>query len=85
MVSAVEAIAAAAAIVLDLLIPSLVLIVMAVVSLLVRRQKITSLGLCRFEGWGLVGKTFLFAVLWSVFQLSVTMPVANHVSGRSRT
>ena len=32
----------------------------------------------------MVGKTFLFAVLWSVFQLSVTMPVANHVSGKKQ-
>ncbi|WP_344048440.1 CPBP family intramembrane glutamic endopeptidase [Nocardioides panacihumi] len=84
MVSAIEAAAAAAAILLDLLIPSLVLIAMAVASLLVRRQRITSLGLRRSTGSRLVAKTFLLAVLWSVFQLSVTMPIANHVSGKTQ-
>jgi uncharacterized protein len=84
VMAAIEAFAAAAAVLLDLLIPSLVLLAMAVVSLLIWRQGVGSLGLARFRGWGLVGKTLGFAVLWSAFQLSVTMPVANHVSGRKQ-
>jgi membrane protease YdiL (CAAX protease family) len=84
VVSGIEAIAAAAAVLLDLLIPSLVLLAMAVISLVIRRQGIGSLGLTRFKGWGLVGKTFAIAVVWSVFQLSATMPIANHVSGETQ-
>jgi CAAX protease family protein len=81
VVSAIEATAAAFAVILDLTIPSLVLIAMAAASLMIRRQGVATLGLRRFSGWGLVGKTFAFAVLWSLFQFTVTMPVANHVSG----
>jgi uncharacterized protein len=84
VVSGIEAIAATAAVLRDLLIPSLVLLAMAFVSLVIRRQGLGTLGLTRFQGWGLVGKTFAFAVLWSVFQVSVTMPIANHVSGEKQ-
>ena len=30
----------------------------------------------------LAAKTLVFAAAWSLFQLSVTMPIANHVSGQ---
>jgi membrane protease YdiL (CAAX protease family) len=84
VVSGVEGIAAAAAVLLDLLIPSLVMLAMAVVSLVLRRRGVGSLGLTRFTGWGLVGKMFAFAVVWSLFQLSLTMPIAHHVSGKKQ-
>jgi membrane protease YdiL (CAAX protease family) len=84
VVSAIEAVAAAAAVLLDLLIPSVVLLAMAAVSLVLRRQGVGTLGLTRFKGWGLVGKMFAVALVWSVFQLSVTMPIANHVSGKKQ-
>jgi hypothetical protein len=60
------------------------MLAMAVVSLLVRRQGFGSLGLTRFKGWSLVGKMLVFALVWSTFQLSVTMPIANHVSGEKQ-
>lgn len=82
MVSGIEAIAAATAVLLDLLIPSLVLLAMAAVSLMLRSRSVGSLGLTGFKGWGLIGTMLALAVAWSVFQLSVTMPFANHVSGR---
>jgi CAAX protease family protein len=72
---------AVAAIVLDLLIPSLVLLLLAGISLAVRREGPSSLGLRRPSRHHLVAGTAAFAVAWSVFQLAVTMPVANHVSG----
>jgi len=84
VVSAVEAAAAAVAVLRDLAIPSLVLIALAVGSLLIRRRGIATLGLTRLPGWGLVGRTLVFAALWSVFQLSLTMPIANHVSGKKQ-
>jgi membrane protease YdiL (CAAX protease family) len=80
-VTAVEVVAAAATIILDLLIPTLVLLAMAGVSLLVRRKGPGSLGLHRVGGSSLVVKMLAFAAVWSIFQLSVTMPVANHLSG----
>jgi membrane protease YdiL (CAAX protease family) len=81
VVAAVESAAAALAIVLDLLIPTFVLLAMAALSLLVRRTGPGSLGLHRVARHGLVLKMLAFAALWSLFQLGVTKPIANHVSG----
>lgn len=81
LVAAVEAVAAAVAVVLDLWLPTLVLVAIAAVSLLIRRAGPGSLGMHALGDAGLVPKMFGFAVLWSLFQLGVTMPVANHVSG----
>jgi uncharacterized protein len=80
-VAALEALLACAAVLRDMLIPSLVLLAMAAVSLGVRRQGLGSLGLHRVPARPLALKMFVFAVVWSVFQLAVTMPIANHVSG----
>jgi uncharacterized protein len=81
--ASVEAIAAVVAVLADLLIPSLVLLAMAVVSLAARRTGVGSLGLRRLSSrWKAAGLVFVLTLLWSVFQLSVTMPIANHVSGR---
>jgi membrane protease YdiL (CAAX protease family) len=85
--TAVEATAAVVAVLADLLIPSLVLLAMAVVSLAVRRTGLgargwRSLGLRRLgHGRRVAGVVLGLTVLWSLFQLSVTMPIANHVSG----
>jgi len=80
-VAAVEVALGSAAVVLDLAIPSLVLLALAGISLAVRRQGLGSLGLVRPTRAHLVEGTAAFAVLWSLFQLAVTMPVANHLSG----
>ena len=81
---AVEAGAAAVTVVLDLLLPTLVLLAIAALSLLVRRERLGSLGLHRKGGGDLVLKMLAFAALWSVFQLGVAMPVANHLSGEEQ-
>jgi len=80
-VAAVEVLAATAVVLLDLLIPSLVLLAMAAVSVAVRRRGPASLGLLRVPAWPLVPRMFAFAVGWTFVQLAVTMPVANHLSG----
>jgi membrane protease YdiL (CAAX protease family) len=79
--AAVEAGAAAVAIFLDLLIPTLVLLAMTALSLLVRRRGLGSLGLHRLAERSLVLKMLVFAAAWSLFQLGVTKPIANHISG----
>lgn len=82
--SSLEAVAAAVAVLLDLLIPSLVLLAMAVVSLAARRAGPGTLGFRSLGGWRVAGKVFLLTVVWSGVQLSVTMPVANHLSGQEQ-
>ena len=79
--AAVEVLAATAAVVLDLLIPSLVLLAMAAASLGVRRQGPRSLGLLRVPARPVVLHVLAFTVAWTVIHLAVTMPIANHVSG----
>jgi len=77
----VEVALAAAAVLLDLLIPSMVLVLLAGISLVVRRQRPSTIGLRRANTRWLVPKMFAVAAGWSLVQLSVTMPVANHLSG----
>lgn len=85
--TAVEAAAAVVAVLADVLIPSLVLVAMALVSLTVRRTGLGadgwhSLGLRRLgHGGRVAGVVLALVALWSLLQLSVTMPIANHVSG----
>jgi membrane protease YdiL (CAAX protease family) len=79
--SSLEASAAAVAVLLDLLIPSVVLLAMAGVSLAARRAGPGTLGFRPLGAGRVAGRVFLLTVLWSGFQLSVTMPIANHVSG----
>ena len=81
---AIEVVAASAAIIADLAVPSLVLLVMAAVSLALRRAHWSSLGFHRPDDHRLIPKMLAFAVVWSVFQLGVTMPIANHVSGKEQ-
>lgn len=84
LLAAVEAAAAAVAVILDLLIPTVVLLVMAALSLLVRRTGPGSLGLHRIAERSLVWKMLAFAAVWSLFQIGVTKPIANHVSGEKQ-
>jgi membrane protease YdiL (CAAX protease family) len=83
--AACEACLAAAAVLLDVLIPSLVMLAMAAVSLTVRRRGLGSLGLRRVrEPARLMLKMLAVAVVWSLVQLSLTIPIANHVSGQKQ-
>lgn len=83
-VTAFELVLAGAAILLDLGIPSVFLLLLAAVSLAVRRQGPASLGVHRAQLRRLVPATAGFAVLWSLFQLTVTMPITEHVSGEEQ-
>lgn len=58
----------------DLLITSLVLLAMALVSLSARRRRFGTLGLRRLGGGRVIGVVLGLTVVWSVVQLSLTMP-----------
>jgi len=79
-----EVVLATVAVLLDVLIPSLVLVLLAGVSLAVRRQPPATLGLRRSPARGLVAKMFAVAAGWSLVQLGLTMPVASRLSGRQQ-
>lgn len=83
LVAGVEVAAAAVAVLADWLIPSLVLVAMAVISLVIRRTGPGSLGFHRpAHPWRLAGQMLLVSVGLSLLDVGLLMPVANHVSGR---
>lgn len=84
VVAALEVVAAAVVVVLDRGIPTLVLLGMVLLSQLARRAGLASLGLRRVGGWVLVPKMLAFAAVWSVFQLGVTLPLAERLSGQAQ-
>lgn len=80
-IAAVEVLLGTVVVLADLGLPTLVLLFIAGVGLGLRRQGLGSLGLHRAAVLPLAAKMLAFAVVWSLFQLAVTMPVANHLSG----
>jgi membrane protease YdiL (CAAX protease family) len=82
IVVAVEVAVASLAVALDLFVPTLVLLGLAGVSLLLRREGPSSLGFHRVpEHRHLALRMLAFAAGWSVLQLGVVMPIVNHLSG----
>ena len=83
ILAALEVAAAAAAVVADLFVPTLVLLGMASISLLLRRRGLGSLGLHRPpHGWLLAAQMLAFAIAWTLLSLALIIPVANHVTGQ---
>ena len=85
IVAGVEVLLASAAVLLDLLFPTLVLLALASASLLIRRQGPGSLGLRRPARAGhLVIKVLGVSVAWTLLTLALLMPVAEHLTGQRR-
>lgn len=85
VVTGIEVVLASAAVALDLLVPTFILLALAAVSLVARRQGFSSLGFHRVEtGSRLAWKMLAFAAVWSLFQLGVVMPIVNHLSGKQQ-
>src|SRR4051794_12084454 len=77
-----EVSAAATVALLDSGIPSLVICLLAGLSLLVRRQHLSSLGFHRVQQpWRLTRTMLVFAGAWTIVQLSLLIPLTNHLSG----
>ncbi len=82
VVTALEVAAAAVTVLADLLIPSLVLLVLAGVSLLARRRGPASLGFHRPAMPGrLLGLMLAVAAGWTLLHYALLNPVTNHLSG----
>ena len=78
----VEVLLAALVVVADWGLPAVVLVVMAGVSLAVRRRGPSFLGFHRPERpWQLVAAMAAFAVGWTVVNVALLIPVTNHLSG----
>lgn len=82
IVTVVELVAAVVVILLDLFLPTLVILAMLAVSLLIRREPIAVVGFKRAKSWpALIGFAFLGAVGLQAFDVSVIMPIMNRLTG----
>lgn len=84
-VAAVEVVGCAVAVVLDLALPSLVILLVMVVSLLVRREHLSTLGMRRLDRpWRTAGIVLALSVGWTVAVIALFMPVLEHLTGEQQ-
>jgi membrane protease YdiL (CAAX protease family) len=82
VVAATEVAVAVALVLLDVLLPAVLLVAVAGVSLAIRRQRPSTLGFHRPpHAWRLVAQMALFAVVWTLLNVALIIPVTNHLSG----
>ena len=82
ILAAVEVLLAAAVVILDVFIPTLVVLAMAAVSLAVRRQRPSALGFRRTARPGrMIVAVFGLTVAWDLLQVSFTKPILYRLTG----
>lgn len=82
IITLVELVVAAVVILLDLFIPTLVILGMIFVSLLIRREHIRSLGFKRPQSWSrMVSFAFIGVVFLQLFDVGVVLPIMNRLTG----
>jgi uncharacterized protein len=85
VISGIELAVATITILLDLWMPTIVILGIIVISLLIRKQRISSMGLRRPDHFlKMVSVVFLLAVAWTVVQFSITVPLLNHLTGATQ-
>jgi membrane protease YdiL (CAAX protease family) len=85
IISAIELVIAALAIILDLWIPTLVILALIAASFLLRKEKLSSLGFKKPSN--LLKMTLivlLLALAWTAIQFSITLPILNHAFGTTQ-
>jgi membrane protease YdiL (CAAX protease family) len=83
ILAVIEVLLAATAVILDLLIPTIVILVLATISLAIRRTGPASLGFHRVPRPGqMIISVFMLAIAWTVIQFSLTLPILNHLTGQ---
>ena len=85
LVSVIELIIAAVVIILDVFMPTLVILALIAISFLLRREKVSSLGFNKVNGpLRMVLCVFLLTVAWSVIEIGFILPVLNHITGTTQ-
>ena len=81
----VEVLLAAAAVAFDVFLPTIVILLLASISLAVRRTSPASLGFRWVPRPGrMIITVFLLSVGWSLFQIGLTKPILNHLTGQQQ-
>jgi uncharacterized protein len=84
-IAGVELAVTALTILLDLWMPTIVILGIIVVSFVVRKQRISTLGLKRPDYFSkMLGVVFLLSVVWTIVQFSITIPLLNHLTGATQ-
>jgi membrane protease YdiL (CAAX protease family) len=82
ILTAAELLVASALILFDILIPSVSVLLLAGISLLIRRDKISSLGVKRApKPWHMTGIVLLLAIGWTLVDFCLILPVLNRLTG----
>jgi membrane protease YdiL (CAAX protease family) len=85
IITIAEVLIAVAVIVLDLFIPTIVILGLIVISLVIRHEGIASLGFTRARSFAqMAGFVFTSVCIWQLFQIGFTMPVLNHLTGTTQ-
>ena len=80
-----ELVAASLVILFDVLLPTVVILGIVAISLLIRREGLSTLGFIKREKpLRMVLVVFLLVVVWSLFQLGIVMPVLNRLTGTTQ-
>ncbi len=83
-ITLIELCAAAATIILDLFIPTLLILGIMIVSLLIRREHIASIGFKRPQSWlRMTGFAFVSVFFLQLFDVGVVMPILNRLTGKT--
>ena len=82
IITIIELAAIVATVLLDLFIPTLVIIGLMVISLLIRREHLVVMGFKRPISWlGMAGFTFVITLFLQLFDVGLVMPILNRLTG----
>lgn len=81
-ITIIELVIAAVVILLDLLIPTIIILPMIFISLFIRREHIRSLGFKRPQSWArIISFSFIAVVFLQLFDVGFVMPIMNRLTG----
>jgi hypothetical protein len=85
LVSGIEVAVAAGAVILDLGIPTFVILALMVLSLLIRRQGLSTMGFHRVpRARAFTAKMLAFAAGWTLLNVGLLKPIENHLTGTTQ-
>jgi len=85
IIAAFEVVLAAAVVILDLFIPTIVILGLIFISLVIRRQGLSNLGFKKSKNMGrMAAAVFLWVIVWTLLHLALFMPILNRLTGTTQ-
>ncbi len=85
VVSLIELLVAAFVIIFDLFIPTIIILGLVIISLLIRNEKISTVGFKKPKNAFRMATTiFSLVIVWTFLHLALFMPVLNHLTGTTQ-